>query len=531
MALGKAVVNITANLAPLKRSLTLARLAINKTFKGLATRALLTLRNTVRKLTTALRTMAKVLTTVVVAGFIGAIKAASDFQTQMQTVNTMLDNKADPIMEEFADTISDMSRKFGESTKNLSAGLFDILSASIDASKATDLLTESLKLAVGGNTDVATTTSALLTIINAYGMEAEDAAEISDKMFASFKRGRFTIEQLASSVGRVASTASTANLSLDELLATISTVTRGGISMEEAVTAISAVLAAFLKPQKEAIKVGKEFGLEISSETLKTIGFVGVVKKLTKATAEQQAAIVPQIRGFKAFARALNDVAGIQTDLTLISEDSAGRTGAAFDKMSDTVGFQSRRVKQQVIGLGRELGKPFLSPLQNALIGLNDKMDALNAFLVESRPKIKAFGEALFEALPESLVKRFERLRLDIKIFGTNEAIRKIIGDALELMVDVLKRGWEASKPTFIAMGEFLGEAIVLGARKSMSAFARNLLPQSNLAITAGPNFAAGTGLVPGSIRENMRPVDNRRSMRNALIPESRMGKVGEIRN
>ena len=518
MALGKAVVNILANLAPLMRGLASARLAINKTFKGLATRALTTLRNAINRVTTALTRMAKVMVVSVVAAFVGAIKAAADYQSQLANISTMVDTDIGPTMEMFGNEIDSMSRKYGESTANLAAGIKAILSASLPTAKAVDILTAAMKLAIGGNTDVATANKVLVNTLTAYHMEAGKASEITDKMFASYKRGQFEIVDLAENLGAVTSIAFTAGMSFEQLLATISTVTRNGVAMDQAITGINSVLTAFINPQDAAIKAGKEFGLVVSSNTLRTLGFAEVIKKLAKATAEQQAAIVPNIRGFKAFAAAINDTAGLTADLTLITEDYLGRTETAFEKMSDTAGFEIKRLIQQGIGLGRAFGEPILDPFQNALIELNKKMDRFNAWIKKSRPEIKAFGEALFEALPESLVKRFERLKLDIKIFGTNEAVRKLIGDAVDLMVNKLTIAWEAAKPTFLAMGTFLGEAIAIGAQKALAAAAGNLLPQPRLAAMSGPNYGAGTGLIQGEIRRNYQK-DNRRSASDALMP------------
>ena len=274
---------------------------------------------------------------------------------------------------------------------------------------------------------------------------------------------------LAENLGAVTSTAFTAGMSFEQLLATISTVTRNGVAMDQAITGINSVLTAFINPQDAAIKAGKEFGLVVSSNTLRTLGFAEVIKKLAKATAEQQAAIVPNIRGFKAFAAAINDTAGLTADLTLISEDFSGRTETAFVKMSDTVGFESRRIKQQVVGLGRVFGIPILDPFQNALIELNKKMDGFNAWIKEAAPKIKAFGEAMFGAFPEELGKRIDKFKFDVDMFGDAEAVRILVKGLVEEALSAMESAFIAAKPVFKKMGELIGAGIVSGIKSAFS--------------------------------------------------------------
>ena len=201
-----------------------------------------------------------------------SVKAAADFQKQLANVSTMLDDIGMNLMPAYAEGLREMSREFGQSTDTLSKGLYDILSASVDSSKALDVLEVSAKSAVAGLTETGITADAITTIMNSYGMAAEDAGMISDKLWAIIKEGKTTMIELAPSIGKVAAIANTAGLSFDELGATLATLTRGGIQTDEAMTGVKAVILAFLKPTDDAAKAAKEFGLELSSNTLQTEG-------------------------------------------------------------------------------------------------------------------------------------------------------------------------------------------------------------------------------------------------------------------
>ncbi len=374
--LGEAHVIITASLKPLKAALRKARMLVTSAMKKIA--------SIIKKAALA-----------IAAALTAAIFAASKFQKQLAFVSTMLDRQTLPLMKEYEKALMQMAVQFGESTATLSTGLYDILSASIAADKALEVLKVASTAAVAGMTDTKIAADALTTIINAFAMSADDATMISDKLFATVKRGKTTFPELASAIGRVASTAAIAGLSLDELLASIATLTRAGINTNEAVTAMNGVLRAFLKPSSDAIKTAKEFGLELSSNTLRTIGFSGAVQKLNKASAEQLAQIIPRIRGLKALAAALKNQAGLQFDLKLISQESAGRAAEAYAKMANTFSFQFGRIKEVLLNTFRLIGKPIAEVLQGFIKLRVEGIGGLNNWLEKNQSVIKKWADVV----------------------------------------------------------------------------------------------------------------------------------------
>jgi len=297
------------------------------------------------------------------AAFGVSIKAAAKFEEELANVSTMLDQSAMKILPEYRAELQNLSMEFGESTATLSKGLYDILSASIPPAEALDVLAVSAKAATAGLTDTGTAADAITTIINSYGMEAKDAGIISDKLFAIVKRGKTTFGELAPAIGRVAATAAKSGLSFDELGATIATVTRAGINTRETMTSINGVLKSFLKPQTDAIVVAKQFGIELNTNTLRTIGLTGVMEKLKDATAEQLATIFGNVRGLKGMMAALGDAEGHARDYKLMLE-AAGLTQEAFEKQSDTLSFKLKQLKQTFNVVKVEIGTALIPVVQ-----------------------------------------------------------------------------------------------------------------------------------------------------------------------
>ena len=298
-----------------------------------------------------------------------SVKAAIDLEKQMANVSTMLDGLSMNLLPAYTEGLREMSKEFGESTDTLSKGLYDILSASIAPAKALDVLAVSAKAATAGLTDTGVAADAITTIINSYGMAAEDAGKISDILFATVKRGKLTFNELAPSIGKVAATASIAGVPFEELGASIATITRAGIRSQEAMTAINGILRAFLKPTDDAAAAAKEFGFELNTNTLRTIGLQGVLELLKDATAEQTAAMFPNIRGLKGIAAQMKDVEGFGDDLDLMY-NSLGLTEEAFIKQSGTLAFTIEQLKQEFKDIFVTIGNELLPIIKNDFIPL-----------------------------------------------------------------------------------------------------------------------------------------------------------------
>lgn len=309
----------------------------------------------------------------------GAVLAAAKFQKQLAMVSTMLSQSTMKFMADYEQGLRRLAVQYGESTATLSKGLYDILSASIDAAKALGVLEIATKAAGAGMTTTAVSADAITTILNSYQMSAEQAGEVSDKLFATVKRGKLTFGELSASIGKASATAAIAGVSLDELLASIATITRAGIRSDQAMTAVVGTIRSFLKPTTEGAKLAKELGFELSTAGLRAEGLAGIFAKLTKLSADQLAVIFPNIRGLKGIAAAMQDLEGFTYDANLMMA-SMGLTQEAFNKTSNTLNFRLGQLKQSFLDMARAVGKrlmPFVEKLINGLKNLTRQADII----------------------------------------------------------------------------------------------------------------------------------------------------------
>jgi TP901 family phage tail tape measure protein len=315
--------------------------------------------------------------------FVGGAKTFADFEEQMANVSTMLDEPA-KYMEAYKDGIRKMSVEFGEGTDTLAKGLYDILSASIDPAKALDVLAVSAKAAKAGLTDTGIAADAITTILNSYGLSADQAQSVSDLLFQTIKRGKTTFAELAPSIGMVASTAASANVPLEELGAAIATMTRNGVKTDNAVTALTSIIAAFLKPSKEAAAYAKTLGFEMSSATIKAEGLQGVFERIKKLPPDAISRLFPKIRALRGVLPALRNMQGFAEDIELM-KNRAGIMETAFAKMSKTLSMAFNRLKQAGLLALSVIGEALADDLRKAAGVFMRVISAVTIFIKQNK--------------------------------------------------------------------------------------------------------------------------------------------------
>jgi len=314
------------------------------------------------------------------------VKAYANFEQQMANVATMLDEPA-LHMERFKAGIRSMAVEFGESTEALAGGLYDILSASIHPAKALDVLSAAVKAAKAGMTDTKTAADAITTILNSYGLSAEKAGDVSDWLFAVVKRGKTTFAELAPSIGLVASTASTAGVSLEELGAMTALLTRSGIRTENAITAINSTISNFLKPTDDAAEYARSLGFELSTATIQAEGLAGVFRRIAKLPPEAIAKLFPNIRAIRGVLPALAHLDEFAADMEQMT-GRAGRTEQAYQKMAGTLMHEFSRIKQAAVVAFGEIGEALAGSIENATKKILEAIAAMTKWIKTHRQLI-----------------------------------------------------------------------------------------------------------------------------------------------
>ena len=331
-----------------------------------------------------------------------SVRDFAAFERQMANVSTML-YRGDAMkhLPAYKQQIRDLAIEFGEGTETLSKGLYDILSASIDASKAMDVLTVSSRAAQAGLTTTAVAGDAITTILNSYGLSADYAGKVSSDLFETVQRGKLVFGDLAAEIGLVAADAASAGVSLEELLAAVATLTRGGLRAPLAVTSLRALINAFRKPTEEGKKAAAELGFEMNVTTLHAQQLSGMLRILAKASNEQLAAIFQNVRGLTGLAVALEQAGGVAGDVGYILETS-GADLEAYSKMADTAAKQFERYHEAMKDVRVTIGEAFAPALA-------DGAKAMADFVKENRRLLERWASDFTEGV-DIVVGAMEKL-------------------------------------------------------------------------------------------------------------------------
>ena len=102
--------------------------------------------------------------------------------------------------------------------------------------------------------------------MNAYGLSADEARNISDSLIMTQNRGVTTVGALAGSMGKAIATASAYSVDLSNLESSYISLTKAGISTEESTTYLSSMLKELGSANTKVAKIIKsENGERVSA--------------------------------------------------------------------------------------------------------------------------------------------------------------------------------------------------------------------------------------------------------------------------
>lgn len=347
---------------------------------------------------------------------VSSLKTFAKFEKSMLAVRTLLDDTSfagKTAGEGFAQMGQDLTKILQTIPIDAQAAtkaLFDITSAQIGAADATTVLTATGKLAVAGNSNVATSTKAVVSAIIAFGLEASNAEVIAGKFFTAQKLGVTTVEELSAGFGLVSASAAQMGLSLDETLSVIVGSTRGALDTRKAFVGLAAAFKNIVKPGTEAQKVAEKLGIDFDKLAIEQAGgivpFFKNLKKAIGGNTKQMAGLFGSIRAFRTVASVFTQSGGkgmVDTLTALQDETKTATTLNAAYELS-------------------------VKALSNQWDLFTNNLDEVKKSIVKGLAP--AFGKVLAKAT-KKLLKLFKELQTD-KVQGSLERI----GKSLEVMAN-----------------------------------------------------------------------------------------------
>ena len=335
---------------------------LDKTLKG-ALKKTLSVFKTMR---TAANDIARKLSyaTVAFAGY--GVKAATDFDTAMREVNTLL-SISDDEFRQLSENVLALSSRMGVDATASAEALYQAISASVPKENAISFLEVATKSAIAGVTDTETAVDGLTTVLNAFKIPASEVERVADLMFTTVKGGKTTLEELAKSLFNVAPIAASANVKFEDVSAAISSITKQGVPTAIATTQIRAAIQALIKPTADMEAAFKAYKIENGSALLANQGLAGsfdMIAKMSGGSQTELAKMMGSVEGLSAVLSLTGSNAQMfQADLEAM-RGSTGATQTAFEKMEESASRRFQKLFTSVKNLSIQIGNALLPHLE-----------------------------------------------------------------------------------------------------------------------------------------------------------------------
>lgn len=364
-------------------------------------------------------------TTELIQNVSGAISQASStlgtlteesrsFGGAMAAANTMAGKNG----EEFAnlkDRVSELGETIPVARNELANGLYQVISNGVPENNWISYLEKSAKASVSGIADLGETVKVTSTIIKNYELDWEDAGAIQDKIQLTAKNGVTSFGQLAQALPRVTSNAATLGVSIDELMATFSTLTGVSGNTAEVSTQLAAIFTALVKPSSEASEMAQQMGIQFDAAAIKAAGglsqFLTSLDKSVKQYAKSSGMLEQEVYGklfgsaesLRAITPLTNQLADKFRENVASMQNSAGTIDGAFGTMAST-GSSTLQMLNNKLGeytdiIQSSIGNvgPYLNCItQISLLGSSMSTLARSFYAVATSAKVSAAAVSLY---------------------------------------------------------------------------------------------------------------------------------------
>lgn len=295
--------------------------------------------------------------------YAGPVKNAQEFQTAMAKVGTIADTDLVP-MAKLRQEIINLSNETGKSANDLAEDVYNAISAGQSTADAVGFVESATKLATAGFAESGQAVDVLSTILNAYGMEASKVTDVSDMLIQIQNKGKTTVAELSSSMGKIIPTANANNVALEQLGAGYATLTSKGIATAEATTYMNGMLNELGKSGSQTDKIlrsktGKSFS-ELMKNGYSLADVLQIVQEDAESSGKSLSDMFSSSEAGKAALSLMSD--GVDTFNASVQGmiDSCGATEQAYAKMMDTTETKVAKAKNSIKNLDTVLGDMLL---------------------------------------------------------------------------------------------------------------------------------------------------------------------------
>ncbi len=323
--------------------------------------------------------------------FVSVTKAASGFETSLVEINTILPETSRDT-EKLSNDLLKLQSQFGGSAQAQAKAFYNIVSAGItDTTEAQEVLTRANELSIAGIGDLEQTIDVLTSSLNVYGDAGLTAAQASDILFTTVKKGKTTLPELSASLAKALPIAKQIGVGFEDVAGAVASLTASGIKTPEAVTGINALFASIIQGQERAAKAGEEVAKAFSFENLQQKGLVEYLNDVNDVIGDDSAGLLKILGTREALISFYNLTANGSQRLSEAldaNKNSAGASADAFELVNATFAQQSKVFASLFEQIKITFGNEFISSFAG-------DFSILNKAIEKALPSIKDFASVV----------------------------------------------------------------------------------------------------------------------------------------
>jgi len=349
--------------------------------------------------------------------------AVQEFEKTITNANSVF-NVSKKELHQVSDEIVNFSLKYGVATQDMATGLYQLASAGLSAAESQEVLQHTMKLAMATQGDHNTLAKLTVQTIMGFGMEMEQAGELTDKFAHTIQKSLVEWQDLASSVKFAMPFFTATGQSIDQLLGGIEVLSNRALEAGIAGRGLRQALAQFAKHANDNESALAKLGVtimdtegnmrelsDIAMDAKEAFGDVSDLEALTAMLEDMN------VRGATAFALLVQNADEYGAAVKDLA-NSQGEATAMADIQQESLQLQIQRVKNAMMA-------PFL---------LSDKVGEANNTLNEFTHQIKLltdeFVAFFIEELPDGTMKLNEN----------GDMIKDFVIEALKELMSIFKK-------------------------------------------------------------------------------------------
>lgn len=335
--------------------------------------------------------------------FVGMVNNAKEVEKALMDVNVIL-NLSSKSLAQFSDDLFKVAKDTGQSFEAVSEAAVELSRQGLGASETLKRINDAMILTRLSGMDAAKSVETLTAAVNSFGSTALNTTELVNKLASVDAAFAVSTEDLANALARAGSTAQGAKVSLDELLAAVTSVqqitARGGSVIGNAFKSI------FTRIQRSSVREAlEEIGVATQDATGQIRNAIDIIKDYAqvyktlsdgqRAYTDELIAGVFQINNFKALVKDLSGDYSIYDRALKQSNSATDQAIRRNEQLQTTLSALVNEATVNVKSLSAALGELVATPAVENLLKIFNSIAGAVTKSLDGEGFIKKFVDGI----------------------------------------------------------------------------------------------------------------------------------------